>query len=305
MNIRHLKIFIEVAQSGKMSLAATKFFISQPSVSQVIRELEKHYNTKLFERISQKLYITHAGKILLEKATDIVNRYEALEREMTHLSKGESFRIGFTPYIDHPIFAEVLDSLNFRCPDIDFSVVSASDQTIEQKLLSFDIDVGIMSGRPKNNDLVAIPLIKDYLVLICPKQHPLYEKEVLTPLDFDGQYFAIHEEGSYIRFMFDTLIHEHPISVHKKWESSDVNVLKKSVINRGCLLLSSAMAFSEEILSGEVHAYLIDDDRKDFSVHLVYPKQKEVSKGIKTLSYIFEHLDINELPPEHYYKKFK
>ena len=80
MNIRHLKIFIEVAESGKMSIAAAKFYISQPSVSQVIRELENHYHTKLFERIAQKLYITPAGRTLLERAREIVERFDAMEK---------------------------------------------------------------------------------------------------------------------------------------------------------------------------------------------------------------------------------
>ena len=52
MTIRHLKIFIAVADTGKMSAAAEKLYISQPSVSQAIRELEAHYQTLLFERLS-------------------------------------------------------------------------------------------------------------------------------------------------------------------------------------------------------------------------------------------------------------
>ena len=54
MTIRHLKIFITVADTGKMSAAAEKLYISQPSVSQAIRELEEHYQTLLFERLSKK-----------------------------------------------------------------------------------------------------------------------------------------------------------------------------------------------------------------------------------------------------------
>ncbi|MCA5961185.1 LysR family transcriptional regulator [Blautia sp. RD014234] len=53
MTIRHLKIFLAVAESGKMSLAAEQLFITQPSVSQAIRELEEHYQTLLFERLSK------------------------------------------------------------------------------------------------------------------------------------------------------------------------------------------------------------------------------------------------------------
>ena len=80
MTIRHLKIFIEVADSGKMSIAASKFYISQPTVSQIIRELEEHYHTRLFERISQKLYITPNGQTLLNNARKIVADFDALKK---------------------------------------------------------------------------------------------------------------------------------------------------------------------------------------------------------------------------------
>ena len=53
MTIRHLKIFLAVAETGKMSEAAARLYISQPTVSQAIRELEDHYGTRLFERLSK------------------------------------------------------------------------------------------------------------------------------------------------------------------------------------------------------------------------------------------------------------
>lgn len=295
MNVRHLRIFIEVAESGKMSIAASKFYISQPSVSQMIRELESHYQTRLFERISQKLYITPNGKVLLDRAKDIVARFDAMEEEMLHLSQVIPFRIGVTPYFDDSIVAEVMDSLNFRCPDSDFSVVSTSDSMIEQKLLSFDIDVGIMTGKSKNNDFVNIPVVHDYLALICPKGHALYGQEHIRPMELNGQIFSLHEEGSYPRKMLDAMIHNCTINIHKRWESSSVSIIKKSVLKHDCLALTSALAFREEIRSGMVHAYLIDGERRDLTIYLVYPKQKELTKPLKALKFIFDHLDMPKL----------
>lgn len=72
MTIRHLRIFIEVVKTGKMSIAAQRLFISQPTVSQAIHELEEHYNRKLFDRLSKKLYITSFGKDLFTYATQVV-----------------------------------------------------------------------------------------------------------------------------------------------------------------------------------------------------------------------------------------
>ena len=66
MTIRHLKIFIAVAEYGGMRKASEVLYISQPSISQAIMELEKHYNVRLFERLSKKLYI-----IWQKKSTNI------------------------------------------------------------------------------------------------------------------------------------------------------------------------------------------------------------------------------------------
>lgn len=58
MTIRHLTVFVAVAEQGSMSAAAKHLYLSQPTVSQAIRELEAHYNGLLFERLGKKLYLT-------------------------------------------------------------------------------------------------------------------------------------------------------------------------------------------------------------------------------------------------------
>ncbi len=76
MTIRHLRIFIEVVTSGSMSNAASRLYISQPTVSQAIRELEEHYGVLLFNRLNRRLYITDAGKRLFSYAKDVVKQFD-------------------------------------------------------------------------------------------------------------------------------------------------------------------------------------------------------------------------------------
>lgn len=60
MTYRHLKIFKKVCEYKSITLAAKNLYMAQPAVSQVIKELEQHYNTRLFDRISRKLYLGSA-----------------------------------------------------------------------------------------------------------------------------------------------------------------------------------------------------------------------------------------------------
>lgn len=89
MTIRHLTIFLAVAEYGTMSAAAEHLYLSQPTISQAIRELEKHYNGLLFERLGKKLYLTDRGTLLLPQARELVNRFTEVEELM--LNQGADF----------------------------------------------------------------------------------------------------------------------------------------------------------------------------------------------------------------------
>ena len=104
MNIRHLKIFITVADCGKMSEAAEKLFISQPSVSQAIKEIEDYYGVKLFERLSKKLYITDSGKLLLRYARHIVGSFNEMESALKNSGENICLHI------------EILSKITKTCP---------------------------------------------------------------------------------------------------------------------------------------------------------------------------------------------
>ena len=79
LTIRHLTIFLTVAQQGSMSAAAKTLYLSQPTVSQAIRELETHYNGLLFERLGKKLYLTDRGRLLLPHAEELVQQFRQVE----------------------------------------------------------------------------------------------------------------------------------------------------------------------------------------------------------------------------------
>ena len=80
MTIRHFRIFIAVASSESITQAARQLYISQPTVSVAIKELEDHYGTRFFERLNQRLKITEAGQSLLNYATHFISLFDDMEK---------------------------------------------------------------------------------------------------------------------------------------------------------------------------------------------------------------------------------
>ena len=203
MTIRHLKIFIEVAESGKMTAAAEKLFISQPTVSQAIRELEEYYGVLLFERLNRKLYITEAGKKLLSYAKIVVRQYDTLEEKMFSLNKVEKIRIGATVTVGECVLSDIINRLRKENPRVTIYSYANNTEIIEEKLLNGEIDIGIVEGKVKSNDLIVIPEMKDRLVLICSTDHPFAKKRTINIKELNDQEFAMREKGSGTRELFE------------------------------------------------------------------------------------------------------
>lgn len=94
MTLRHIKIFIAVCDTGSTTAAAKELYIAQPAVSFAIAELEHYYGQKLFDRISNRLRITEAGRRFLEYSRQIVILFDEMEFEIKNWDSLGSLRIG-------------------------------------------------------------------------------------------------------------------------------------------------------------------------------------------------------------------
>ena len=177
MTIRHLRIFIEVVDSGKMSTAASRLFISQPTVSQAIKELEEHYGGLLFERLSKKLYITEKGQRLLSYARNVVKQFDDMEEMMIQDSHVKKIKIGATNTVGNCILGDVINAFKEINPQTEIYSYVNNTKNIEEKLLRSELDIAIIEGRVKSPDLISIPELNDFLVLICSARHPLLRKD--------------------------------------------------------------------------------------------------------------------------------
>ena len=187
MSLRHLLIFMTVAEQGSMSAAARALYLSQPTVSQAIRELETHYNGLLFERFGKKLYLTDRGKLLLPQARELVHSFQHLEEMMLNQGQSPTLKLGSTITVGTCLTPDLILELRQAFPDLNVYSYVSNTRDIEKKLLRSELDAAVVEGEIQSSDLVVLPIIDDTLVLAAGKEHPFYNKEYLTVQELNNQ----------------------------------------------------------------------------------------------------------------------
>lgn len=280
MTIRHMKIFIAVADYGKMSLAAQKLYISQPTISQAISEVENHYHVLLFERLNKKLYITENGKILLNYARHIVNLFEDMEITMQNSSKNILLNIGATITVATCLLNKTISRFEIINSDIKVNVFVDNTSIIEDKILRSQLDLAIVEGEIKSSDIISSDIIDDELVLVCGNNNPLNKVKNIDAKELEGLPFIVREYGSGTRELFENQIKKSNINVYNKWVCNNSEAIKNAVIENQGLSVISKMLVEREVREKELHIIKINDMQLTRKFHLIYHKNKFLSEQI-------------------------
>lgn len=295
MTIKHLRVFNEVAESGKMSIAAAKFYLSQPTVSQIITELEEHYGFLLFERLSKKLFITEEGKKLLSYSKQVVQQFDELERKMLDTSKIQAFRIGSTITVGSCLINDIIKEFKRIDDTVETYSYVSNTQAIEEELLKANIDIALVEGIVKSHDLISIPVVDDYLVLVCNKEHPLAESRHFTVEELNNKRFVMREKGSGTREQFENYINRHGITIKESVVANCPTAMINAVIEQNCLAVLSVRLVQEQIKNGSIVVLKNETCTWDRSFSIVYHKNKFLSHSIVNFIQVassFKHPEI-------------
>ena len=288
MSIRHLRIFIMVANCGKMSIAAEKLFITQPSISQAIKEIEDYYGIKLFERLSKKLFITENGKALLKYANHIVASFDEMEMDIKNKGKKAYLNIGSSITVGTCMLNDITNKLMSKNNDINIKVNVNNTENIEEMLLNSKLDVAIVEGIVSNKDLITKPIRNDELIIVAGRNHKFYNKKKISIVELDGEDFILREEGSGSRKIFDEILKRNNVEVNSNWISTDTEVIKNAVINGKGLGVLSTMIVDKELGTKTLNKVSIEEVTMFRQIYLVYHKNKYMSEQMISFLNLFE-----------------
>lgn len=290
MTIRHLKIFIAVATYGKMRQAAETLYISQPAVSQAIKELEIYYNTRLFERLTQKLYLTEDGTKLLNHARYVVDSFDNLDLMMKQQVTSPKIRIGGSVSVGTYLLNDIMDQMEYAVKDLEFKVVVDNTSTIEELIKTSQLDMAIVEGVIDCYELIQLPIYKDELVIIVGKGHSLYQKERVTLDELKNEVWIAREEGSINRNQYEQLLTEKNYTFKRKWICTNTETIKQTVARGRGLAIISRLIIQNELSEGLLRILSIDGLHVTRDINLIYHKEKFISPILKTFIEVCEHL---------------
>ncbi|AGB41601.1 transcriptional regulator [Halobacteroides halobius DSM 5150] len=291
MNLRQLKIFKKVCQTGTMSQAADQMYITQPAISQTISDLESKLEVKLFERLNQKLVLTYAGKILLEYSNKILLLVDEVENSIEGISnlKQGKLRIGASMTIGTYLLPNIINQFNNEYKSIEINLTIDNSSIIEELILDNQIDIGLVEGPTQSKDITTDSFFVDHLNLVCSPQHRWANQKLITPTQFHNESFIMREEGSGTREVIEDILAKHKLSYKIKHVLNNIEAIKKAVSANIGISVLPKIAIQEEIDAGELVTAKIKDINFIRKFSLIHHQDKYKSKLFKKfISYLKE-----------------
>jgi DNA-binding transcriptional LysR family regulator len=278
MTIRDLEVFVAVAETGKIGLASKKLYISQPTVSHVISQIEEDYHVKLFNRLSRKLYITPTGTELLNYARHILANFHAMEQYLSHASNQLCIHVGASLTVGSYFLSDIVSKFEKNNPNIRTRVYIDNSKMIIQKIFDGSLDIAIIEGYVYSSDIISKEIYEDEMVLICGKEHPFVSKKSICFDDLRNKDFILREEGSGTRDFLTHIAEERGIPIVEKWvcHSSD-SIINVVASGQGVSILSkSLLAHENRVVQIPIENFPL---RRSFK--LIYHKDKYLSSALQ------------------------
>ena len=231
LEIRHLRYFLAVAEAGSFSRAADRLGISQPAISQQMRDLEGALRVTLFQRRGKRILLTTAGLIFQEHARSILRQLEnfldELGRDSVQL-RG-ALHLGIVPWLDAALVPQLLGLFAARHPEVNLTVTEISSDDIETALEEGGLDVGLGFLTRHSPNLVYERLSSDEYAVIVSQGHPWWNRRTVRFSELHQERLLQLPRSFVVRRMADAICRTHQVRPRTVAEISAIETLLRSL----------------------------------------------------------------------------
>jgi LysR family cyn operon transcriptional activator len=227
MLLRHARYLLAVADQGSFTRAAAELHVSQPALSQQIRQLEEALGAQLLDRSGRVVRPTDAGRVYIEHARRAVREFEAARRaihDVEGLERG-ALRLAFTPTFTSYLVGPLAQAFYARHPGVLIDIKVLAQVDMEAALATDALDLGVAFGDLGSEDVVAEPLYQERLCLIVGEGHPAHGAQVLAASALQGMDLALLNPSFVTRRAIDQYFRDQGVAPRVALEADAVGSL--------------------------------------------------------------------------------
>ncbi|NBG87408.1 selenium metabolism-associated LysR family transcriptional regulator [Isachenkonia alkalipeptolytica] len=283
MDIKQLETFIAIAKHKSFSKAAESLFLTQPTVSNHIANLEKELDTNLINRSNRKISLTPSGEILYDYARSIISLKKDASLE---LSKFQGKMIGHIEIASSTIpeqylLPEILYGFHREYPEITYNLAHFDSKEVVEGILKGSIDFGFVGAKSFHKQLEYLQLVEDEILLVTPNTEPFtsWPEEINLETALEHPYI-FREEGSGSRKLVEEALQKQDIqltSLHTVAYIENTEAIKQCVRRGLGLSFLSKYAITDELRYGLLKAIRIKEVNLFRHFYFVYHKNRTSS----------------------------
>ncbi|MFT6304837.1 MAG: DNA-binding transcriptional LysR family regulator, partial [Pseudomonadales bacterium] len=237
-SLRQLEVFLATAHYENVTRAAESLAMSQSAASGSLKELERQFDMKLFDRLGKRLQLSELGQQLRPQVESLMEQARSLEQALTGEDVAGRLEIGATLTIGNYIAVNMIADFRQQNTKSDIILRVANTKTIAEQVAGFELDMGLIEGELQHPDLDIVHWRRDELVVFAAPNHPLSTSKALSDQDLLTLPWIVREPGSGTRQAFDRAMQGILTDLHIGMELQHTEGIKRAVeagLGVGCL----------------------------------------------------------------------
>ena len=261
MDIRQLKAFVAIAESGTFTAGAVRVHVTQAAISMQIRQLETESRAQLFIRAPRRVILTEAGEKLLVRAYAILREHDAALEELAALTGAHRgrLRIGSaSAMVTADPLPHILRELRKIHPGVETSVISGTSELLVQQVLAGELDVAFVSLPVEARGVQTELLNEDYLVAIASPRHPQAKQKIASAYALAGEKLILGERGGNTRRLIDQFFAQAGVKLKVAMELSRLAAIKRMVEEDMGVGIVPLQSVQEEVAKGSLVRWWVE-----------------------------------------------
>ena len=283
MNMNQLKIFYTVAKKRSFTMAARELFLTQPAVTIQIQKMEADYETKLFDRVGKKIFLTGSGKILISYAEKILTLFAQAEEALIDVKelKSGKLNIGASATVGSYYLPKIFEVFRKRYPNIEIQMNLTNSHQVAEDIRAFTNDLGFVGELHNYERLVIIPFLEEELVLVVSPDHPFAHKKKVSLEDLGGHPFILRELGSATRELVEESVARKGVSLKVVMDLASNEAIKKAVEDGLGISIISKYVVKKEVDQGLLKMVPFAKEKIMRKFFIIYHEDKYLSSTLR------------------------